>query len=56
MDKLILDRITVKQLIILLLEEPMENNIIFRKGQKRLRNVKIYSREQPKQNLAALFS
>jgi len=57
MDKLIVDEITVRQLIKLLLDEPMENTIVFRRGQKKLHNVKICSKE-PEQGdgLGELFS
>jgi len=57
MDKLIMDRCTIRQMIILLLEEPMENTIVFRQGQKKLKNVKVCSKE-PGQGagLAELFA
>jgi len=45
MDKLIMDKCTIKQMIKLLLEEPMDNLIVFRQGQKKLKNVKVCSKE-----------
>ncbi len=50
-DKLIMDKCTIRQMIKLLLDEPMDNIIVFRQGQRKLKNVKVCSREQEGEGL-----
>lgn len=53
MGKLIVEEITVRQLINLLLDEPMDNLIVIRKDGKQLHNLTINSKEP--EGLGALF-
>jgi len=57
MDKLILNRATVKQVIKILLDEPLDNVVVFKSGQKELCNIKVGSREPKKEShlLSDLF-